>query len=158
MRRGGILLVALAAAVLATAAAAVASPAQPIELSESINFVRPPGQPPTGTFNLSGLGLCPSGTFVDEFVTSNSQFTHLVVLRHYTCADGSGTFTAQLVFSIEPNVETATEDLVGTWLIRDGTGELATLHGAGQGTGSNVNCSPRCTGGTSTVEAVVHLH
>jgi hypothetical protein len=157
MKRVGLLLTVVAAAALATAVSAVASPAQRIELSESIDFVRPPGEPPLGTFTLSGLGGCESGTFVDQLVTANSGFTHIVVQRHYTCADGGGAFTAQLVLTIESDFATATETISVNWVIRDGTGALETLRGAGSGSGSNVNCNPRCTGGTSTVQAIVHL-
>ena len=158
MRRAGILLVAVATALLATSAVATASPAVPIELSESINFVRPPGEPAAGTFTLTGLSVCQSGTFVDEFVTGNSQFTHILVERHYTCADGAGTFTALLVLTLEPDFAAGTEAVSGTWVIRDGSGDLTNLRGAGQADGVNVGCNPRCTGGSSTVEGIVHLH
>lgn len=158
MKRAGILFVALVAALVATAAVASASPAVPIELSESINFVRPPGEPPTGTFTLTGLGVCESGTFLDEFVTGNRQFTHIVVERFYTCAGGAGTFSALLVLTIEPDFAAGTEDLSAAWVIRGGTGVLANLRGAGNGEGMNVGCNPRCTGGTSTVDAMAHLH
>jgi hypothetical protein len=158
MKRAGILFVALAAALVGTATIASASPAVPIELSESINFVRPPGEPPAGTFTLTGLGVCESGTFVDEFVTGNRQFTHIVVERHYTCAGGAGTFSALNVLTLEPDFAAGTEAVFGTWVISGGTGDLANLRGAGRTEGMNVACNPRCTGGTSTVEAMAHLH
>jgi hypothetical protein len=158
MRRAGILLVAVAAALLATTAVATASPAVPIELSESINFVRPPGEPAGGTFTLTGLSVCQSGTFVDEFVTGNSQFTHILVERHYTCADGAGTFSALNVLTLEPDFAAGTEAVSGAWVIRGGTGDLANLRGAGRTEGVNVACNPRCTGGSSTVDAMAHLH
>ena len=158
MKRVGMLVVAVATVLLGTAAIATASPAVPVELSETIDFVRPPGEPPAGTFTLSGLGLCRSGTFVDEFVTGNSQFTHILVERHYTCADGAGTITALLVLTLEPDATAGTEAVFGTWVIRDGTGDLANLSGAGRTDGVNVACNPRCTGGSSTVEGIVHLH
>ena len=158
MKRVGMLLVAVVTALVGTAAVASASPAVPIELSESINFVRPPGEPAAGAFTLTGLSVCQSGTFVDEFVTGNRQFTHIVIERHYTCADGAGTFTALNVLTLEPDFAAGTEAVSGAWVIRGGTGDLANLRGAGHTDGVNVACNPRCTGGSSTVEAMAHLH
>ena len=158
MKRAGFLAVALAAAVLGTATAASASPAVPIAMSESMDFVRPPGEPAVGTFTLTGLGLCASGTSVDRLVSFNSDFTRIVIERRYSCADGAGGFSALQVLTLDDDPATQTESVSGTWVIRDGSGALAQLHGAGQSQGVNVGCNPRCTSGESTVEAIAHLN
>ena len=143
MKRAGFLAIALVAAVLGAATAASASPAEPITLTESIDFVRPPGEPPVGTFTFSGLGICPSGTSVDSLVSFNHDFTRIIIERHYTCADGAGGFTALLVLSLDGDPATQTESVSGTWVIRDGIGALERLHGAGRTQGVNVECNPR---------------
>jgi hypothetical protein len=85
--------------------------------------------------------------------------THtFVVERHYTCSGGAGTFSALLVLTLEPDFAAGTENVFGTWVISGGTGDLANLRGAGRTDGMNVACNPRCTGGTSTVDAMAHLH
>ena len=158
MKRAGFLAVALAATVLGAATAASASPAVPITLSESLDFVRPPGEPAVGTFTLAGLGVCASGTSVDSLVSFNHDFTRIVIQRRYTCADGAGGFSALQVLTLDADPATQTESVSGAWVIHDGSGSLTQLHGAGRTQGVNVQCNPRCTGGTATVEAVAHLN
>ena len=160
MKRAGFLAIAMVATVLGAATAASASPAVPIALSESIDFVRPPGEPPAGTFTLSGLGpgVCPTGISVDSLVSFNHDFTRIVIERRYICADGAGGFSALQVLNLDGDPATQTESVSGTWVIRDGFGALAQLHGAGRTQGVNVGCNPRCTSGTSTVEAIAHLN
>ena len=53
----------------------------------------------TGTFTTSGAGLCPSGTTTDQvFGTGDQSGFHANFhdRKTFTCADGSGTFTANV--------------------------------------------------------------
>lgn len=79
-----------------------------------------------GTFT-AGAPLCSSGKFIDTAVGDT------VATRAFTCADGSGTFTGQMIGEIES--EHCTCD-GGQWRIVAGTGPYAKLRGLG--TRSNV--------------------
>ena len=94
MRRPWVVLVALAALMLAAAPAAYA---QEPTITTDITF--PEEGEPFGTFTATEP-LCPSGTFVDEFVGGGGAFgsgkffySAFTVRKHFTCDDGSGTFT-----------------------------------------------------------------
>ena len=93
--------------------------------------------PAGGTFTTSGGGLCLSGTTTDqEFGTGGQSglLANFHVLKTFTCADGSGTFTAnvqaQLTFG-------APADSF-TWNIVSGTGAYANLRGSGNGAGDQL--------------------
>jgi hypothetical protein len=86
-----------------------------------------------GTFTATAP-LCPSGTFVDEFVAGGgfqSGRVHAVTVRKtFTCADDSGTFT--ILF--HPQRTTATPagcDEAGAFAVVGGTGDYAKLRGHG---------------------------
>ena len=78
-------------------AAAPSAQAQAPTIVTDITF--PEEGEPFGTFTAS-KPLCPSGTFVDEFVGGGGAFRSdrvfygaSTVRKMFTCADGSGTFT-----------------------------------------------------------------
>jgi hypothetical protein len=90
--------------------------------------------PGGGTFTTSGAGLCPSGTTTDqEFGTGGQSglLANFHDLKTFTCADGSGTFTAnvqaQLIFGFPADSF--------TWNILSGTGAYTNLRGSGNGVG-----------------------
>jgi len=93
--------------------------------------------PGAGTFTTSGSGLCSSGTTSDQVFGTGSQsgvLANFHDLKTFTCADGSGTFTAnvqaQLIFG------SPTDSF--TWNILNGTGPYATLRGSGTGVGDEL--------------------
>jgi hypothetical protein len=116
-----------ALAFLAFAAVPAASAQEPTIVTD-ITF--PEEGEPFGTFTASAP-LCPSGTFVDEFVGGGGNFYGgLTVRKHFTCADGSGTFT--ILF--HPQFTPATpEDCgqAGPFSVVGGTGAYAQLRGHG---------------------------
>jgi hypothetical protein len=81
--------------------------------------------------------LCPSGTFVDEFVGGGGAFRsgHVdygasAILKTFTCADGSGTFT--ILFHPQFTPATPTGCLqAGPFAVIGGTGDYAELRGTG---------------------------
>ena len=118
-------------AALAGAGSALATTPAPVTI-EVIT-----ASPAGGTFTTSGAGLCPSGTTTDqEFGTGGQSGGHINfhVLKTFTCADGSGTFTAnvqaQLIFG------SPTDSF--TWNILSGTGAYTNLHDSGNGIGDEL--------------------
>jgi hypothetical protein len=127
-RRASLLFVALGLAALAVAPAAYA---QEPAIVTDITF--PEVGEPFGTFTALDP-LCPSGTFVDEFVAGGgfpSGRSHGVTVRKtLTCADGSGTFT--ILF--HPQLTRATPagcEEAGPFAVVGGTGDYAKLSGHG---------------------------
>jgi hypothetical protein len=116
-------------ACLALAAAPAANAQEPTIVTD-ITF--PEEGEPFGTFTASAP-LCPSGTFVDEFVAGSrgpTFFHTATVLKHFTCADGSGTFTIlfhpQFTPATPPDCGEA-----GPFSVRGGTGAYTRLRGHG---------------------------
>jgi len=105
-----------------------------------------PDGPNYGDFTASGdavdSGLvCASGTFVDTAIRfagfqSNRGTVQLLVVKEFTCSDGSGTFVVKL--QIQANFDTGIESF--TWVVLRGTGDYASLRGGG--TGSTVPNAP----------------
>jgi len=130
-RRVFAILVALGCLALA---AAPSAQAQAPTIVTDITF--PEGGEPFGTFTALDP-LCPSGTFVDEFVGGGGAFRsgHVdygasAILKTFTCTDGSGTFT--ILF--HPQFTPATpEDCLqaGPFAVIGGTGDYAELRGQG---------------------------
>ena len=141
MRRPLLVLVALAALMLA---AAPAAHAQEPTITTSITF--PEEGEPFGTFT-ANEPLCPSGTFVDEFVGGGGAFrsdrffySAFTIRKVLTCDDGSGTFT--ILFHPQLNPTTPESCLqAGPFAVVGGTGDYARLSGHGDfclfGTGEN---------------------
>ena len=100
------------------------------------NITFPEEGEPFGTFTASDP-LCPSCTFVDQFVGGGGAFNSgqvvynaSTVRKTFTCADGSGTFTIQF----HPQFTPATPTLcfqAGPFAVVGGTGEYARLRGQG---------------------------
>jgi hypothetical protein len=91
---------------------------------------------PFGTFT-ADAPLCPSGTFVDEFVggggafNSGRVFYHAFTIRKvFTCANGSGTFTILFHPQLNPGTPAGCEE-AGPFAVVGGTGAFAKLRGQG---------------------------
>ncbi len=124
-------------ALVVCVAAAVAAPAYSQEPTIVTDITFPEEGEPFGTFTATDP-LCPSGTFVDEFVGGGGAFQSGRVFYHgftvrktFTCADSSGTFT--ILF--HPQLTGATPagcEEAGPFAVIGGTGEFAQLRGHGQ--------------------------
>jgi hypothetical protein len=140
MRRPLLVLVALAALMLAAAPAAHAQ-----ETTITTNITFPEEGEPFGTFT-ANEPLCPSGTFVDEFVggggafRSGRDFSAFTIRKVLTCDNGSGTFTILFHPQLNPTTP-ASCGQAGPFAVVGGTGDYATLSGHGDfcvfGTGEN---------------------
>jgi len=115
---------------LAPPAAAGATPSAPVTLSDHIVF----GPVNQGTFTATAP-LCPSGTLTGEakavggaFVGGDTTRFTATTVDHFTCADGSGTFTIQ--FHPQGDVA-ALRGGPTPWVVLGGTGAYSAMHGAG---------------------------
>jgi hypothetical protein len=131
MRRR-ILAVLVALGCLALAATPSANAQAPTIVTD-ITF--PEDGAPFGTFTATAP-LCPSGTFVDEFVGGGGNvhggvFTGSSTIRkQFTCANGSGTFT--ILFHPQSTPATPPGCLnAGPFAVVGGTGAYAHLRGTG---------------------------
>ena len=132
MRRPWVVLVALAALMLAAAPAAYA---QEPTITTDITF--PEEGEPFGTFTATEP-LCPSGTFVDEFVGGGGAFmsdkffySAFTIRKHFTCDDGSGTFTILFHPQFNPTTSASCDQEGPFAVVGEGTGDYATLSGHG---------------------------
>ena len=123
-------------AALACLALASAPPAYAQEPTIVTDITFPEEGEPFGTF-AALAPLCPSGTFVDEFVggggafRSGRVFYHSgTVLKSFTCADGSGTFTILFHPQFTPATPEGCEE-AGPFAVIGGTGDYAQLRGQG---------------------------
>jgi hypothetical protein len=115
--------------VLASAALAAAPSAHAQEPTIVTNITFPEVGEPFGTFTASDP-LCPSGTFVDEFVGGGAR--SVTIRKMFVCADGSGTFTIQF-HPQSTRANTAGCGLSGPFaVIRKGTGDFTRLRGTGE--------------------------
>jgi len=115
-------------------AAAPAASAQEPTIVTDITF--PEEGEPFGTFSASAP-LCPSGTFVDEQIggggafRSGHVFYHgFTVLKTFTCADSSGTFTILFHPQFTPATPAGCEE-AGPFVVISGTGTYSQLRGQG---------------------------
>src|SRR5215218_10383500 len=120
-------------ACLALAAAPAANAQEPTIVTD-ITF--PEEGEPFGTFTASEP-LCPSGTFVDEFVGGGGAFASdrvsysaSTIRKMFTCADGSGTFTILFHPQFTPATPAGCEQ-AGPFAVIGGTGDYAQLRGQG---------------------------
>jgi hypothetical protein len=95
--------------------------------------------------------ICATGTFVDtglKFAGFQSRTGHvqIMVLKDFTCGDGSGTFAVTL--QINADVNTGIESFA--WVASGSSGAIGSLQGAG--TGSTV---PTATGNINTYVGTV---
>ncbi|TMF36056.1 MAG: hypothetical protein E6I26_09000 [Chloroflexi bacterium] len=129
---------------LAIAAPIAAASPQGVTIVSHVTFN--PDGPNYGDFTAAGDAvdsglICPSGTFVDTAIRfagyqSNRGMVQLLVVKEFTCGDGSGTFVVKI--QIQANFDTGIESF--TWVVLGGTGDYGSLHGAG--TGSTVPNAP----------------
>jgi hypothetical protein len=113
-----------------------ASPAYAQEPTIVTNITFPEEGEPFGTFTASDP-LCPSGTFVDDFVGGGGAFQSGHVFYHgftvrktFTCADGSGTFTILFHPQLSPATPAGCEE-AGPFTVIGGTGAYTQLRGHG---------------------------
>lgn len=113
-----------------------ASPAYAQEPTIVTNITFPEEGEPFGTFTASDP-LCPSGTFVDDFVGGGGAFQSGHVFYHgftvrktFTCADGSGTFTILFHPQLSPATPAGCEE-AGPFAVIGGTGAYTQLRGHG---------------------------
>ena len=117
-----------------TLAATPSANAQAPTIVTDITF--PEDGAPFGTFTASAP-LCPSGTFVDEFVGGGGAFgsdrvfyNANTVRKMFTCADGSGTFTILFHPQFTPATPPGCVN-AGPFAVVGGTGAYAHLRGTG---------------------------
>ena len=118
-------------AALAGAGSALATTPAPVTI-EVIT-----ASPAGGTFTTSGGGLCPGGTTTDQEFGTGGQSGHHInfhVRKTFTCADGSGTFTA----NVQAHLTFGAPADSFTWNILRGTGAYANLRGSGNGVGDEL--------------------
>jgi hypothetical protein len=122
------LLVTAVAAIAALAGGAGAAPTQftlTLEGSHVPDSSLPGGLRHEGPFTASAP-FCPAGKAVDVEHVSDAFPLGLVVLRKFTCDDGTGSFTALLPVTAEHAANGR-----GRWQIVDGAGQYVKLRGAG---------------------------
>jgi hypothetical protein len=113
----------------------VASPASAQEPTIVTDIIFPEEGEPFGTFTATAP-LCPSGTFVDEFVGGGGAFQSglfyhgQTVLKTFTCADSSGTFTILFHPNLSPATPAGCEE-AGPFAVVGGTGAYVRLRGHG---------------------------
>ena len=113
-------------------AALPAAASTPADTTILIDTTVPPEGPPTfGPFTATGGVVCPSGDTIDVVnlgagFQSGSRL-QLLVLKRFTCADGSGTF--DLLFRVHLVFDPSSD--VATWSVLSGTGDYEHLHGSG---------------------------
>ena len=139
----GLMLASVGAVWAAPGSATAASP-QSVTIVSHVTFN--PDGPNYGDFVTSGDAtdsgpICTSGTFVDTAIRfagfqSDRGIVQLQVVKEFTCGDGTGTFIVKL--QIQANFDTGIESF--TWVVLGGTGDYASLQGAG--TGSTVPNAP----------------
>jgi hypothetical protein len=120
---------------VACIALAIAAPASAQDPSIVTDITFGPGEP-FGTF-IAEEPLCPSGTFVDEQIggggafRSGDVFYHaFTVLKTFTCADGSGTFTILFHPQFTPATPAGCEE-AGPFSVVGGTDAYTQLRGHG---------------------------
>ena len=114
----------------------VASPAYAQEPTIVTDITFPEEGAPFGTFTALDP-LCPSGTFVDEFVGGGGAFRsgHVdygasTILKTFTCTDGSGTFSILFHPQFSPATPAGCE-VAGPFAVGGGTGAYTKLRGHG---------------------------
>jgi hypothetical protein len=124
-------LIALAAFAALGIAAGSASAGPPLPVSIVIHTNTVDG---FGTFASTGGGLCSTGITTDVVDFSGYESGHHInfhVLKTFTCADGSGTFTIEMQAHYFFGAPTD----AGAWVIASGTGAYTNLAGTGSVTG-----------------------
>jgi hypothetical protein len=152
MRRRRLHATALAVALVAAfSVTGVASATPPTAVTITGTFTEATDE---GTFYGATAPLCAEGTTVDLAGLAggfqSNRLIQLLVLKEFTCADGSGTFTMLLRVHITFVPEF---DNTFTWTVVGGTGNWTTLRGSGSGSA----VEEFGVGGTDTYVGAVHL-
>jgi hypothetical protein len=148
-RRPRLLIAALGAsiALLTVIAPVAAATPKPATIDVVNTFA---GDPTTGTFTAVGSAvdsglICPSGTTVDTrngFAGGQSgRKLQILVIKEFTCEDGSGTF----LIKMQVHIDFATGETF-TWVVLSGTGEYGHLQGSGQGVTASLPDDPAGVG------------
>src|SRR5215207_35368 len=131
LRRTSLLLAALVCLALA-----VAPPASAQEPTIVTDITFPEEGEPFGTFTATAP-LCPSGTFVDQFVggggafrSGHVEYGSATILKTFTCADNSGTFTILFHPQFSPATPAGCAQ-AGPFTVVGGTGAYTKLRGQG---------------------------
>ena len=146
----------LAGALVISVAWPVAAGApEAVTIVSDVTFVE--GGPNIGSFTTSGDAadsgaICPAGSFEDTSIRfaggqARTGIVQLQVFKIFTCDDGSGTFDVKM--QIQANFDTGIETF--TWVVTGGSGDYASLHGAGSG-----STVPRPGGNTNTYVGMLH--
>jgi hypothetical protein len=124
-------------ALMAVGGPVAAAPPQSLTIVSHVTFN--PDGPNYGDFGASGSAvdsglICAGGTFVDTGIRfagyqSDRGMVQLLVIKEFTCNDGTGTFVVKL--QIQANFDTGIETF--TWVVLGGTGDYGSLHGGGSG-------------------------
>lgn len=146
-------IVACAAIAVFGVAAVPASATPPTPTTMSIDTAFPAdGGAPRGPFTSTGGVICPRGDTIDLFTRAagaeRSGRLQLLVLKRFTCADGSGTF--DLFFRVHLTFEPFSD--VGTWTVVTGTGDYERLRGSGV-----LSAVPTAAGVLDTLEGGFHI-
>ena len=122
--------------ILLTAVPAMAAP--PLEMHIEVTATIDPADadPFTASGPAADAGLlCPNGDVYDLEINASGppegSFINLRVLKHFVCADGSGTFDVKL----NAKVDFVAGGTTGNWVIVNGTGDYVGVHGSGKLTG-----------------------
>ena len=119
----------LLTAALAIPAAALASPPQPVSISNANTFADP-----ETAFSATGGVVCATGvvsTTFTRFVGGQSgSHSQLLVGKHFVCPNGTFDLTLRVKLDFATNVTR------GTWSVSSSSGALAGLHGSGSITGT----------------------
>lgn len=95
------------------------------------------------TFYASGPAIdagaiCATGSVYDEFVgaaDAGSSLRILRIIKHFDCADGSGTFDVSMIVQLD----LVTNETTARWRLTGGSGDYAGLHGNGSLTGDPID-------------------
>ena len=133
MTSRAVLVACVLAAACWAAAAAGATPPQPVAIEVHTTGAGDAG--PAGPFTASG-SVCPAGE-TETLSRSTAGFERgfggqIQVRKRFICDDGSGTFDLLLNVAIRFGDPLT---IAFHWVVVDGTGAYAGLHGTGTGTG-----------------------
>jgi hypothetical protein len=142
---------------LATIGPVSAGASKTVQIVSHMTFVD--GDFNVGDFHATGAAvdgglICPSGTVVDTRIQfggyQSGRGVQIPVRKHFTCADGSGTFEIK----IQVHLDFATNTETFSWVVLSGTGDYANLTGAGSGTTVTDGSDPQ-TGNINTYVGIL---
>jgi hypothetical protein len=115
-------------AALGLPAGALASPPQPVSITNALTF-----EDPDSPFSTTGGVVCATGTVSTSFALfvggQNGRHAQLLVGKHFVCPNGTFDLLLRVTLDFATNVTQ------GTWSVTGSSGALAGLHGGGQITG-----------------------